>query len=183
MANKKKNKYQVKHKNNYAAREYLDVRSGNYDGGVSSNAFAVQGHPTGSQNSEMNEISMQLSRDVGAIPDYAVAAPSHYDAYDDYQGEGLGDLGGPELYGNKPSLLKKSPLNKTSGSIEESGFGLWSAVGLGVSALLAGVAAYALYKETATQIAKAQPKRRSQANARGRQIAQQRGLQAEYAEI
>ena len=160
MANKRKNKYQTKHKNNYAAREYVDVRSGAYNGGVSSSAFAVQGHPTGSQNSEMNAMSIQLSRDVGAIPDYTVASPSHYDAYDDYQGEGLGDLGGPEFYGNKPSLLKKSPLNKTSGTIQESSIGIWSAVGLGVSALLAGVAAYALYKETSSMITESAKGRR-----------------------
>lgn len=157
MANKRKNKYQVKHKNNYAAREYLDVRSGSYDGGVSSDAFAVNGHPTGSQNSEMNAMSIQLSRDVGAIPDYTVAAQSHYDAYDDYQGEGLGDLGGPEFYGKKPSLLKKSPLNKTSSTVAglsaPTSIGLWGAIGLGASALLAGVAAYALYKETAATVA------------------------------
>ena len=153
MANKKKtNKYQVKHKNNYAAREYVDVRSGAYDGGVSSDAFVVSGHASGSQNSEMDAISRQLSRDVGNIPDYTIAAPSHYDAYDDYQGEGLGDLGGPELDGNKPSLLGKSPLNKLSGDIEP-GMGMWSAIGLGGAALLAGVAAFALYRETSTMLA------------------------------
>jgi hypothetical protein len=150
MANKKKNKYQTKHKTNYRGRELVDVRAGDYDGGMSSSAVMVQGHPTGSQNSEMEEIAMQLSRDVGAVPDYTISAPQHYDAYNDYQGEGLGDLGGPELYGNRPSLLQKSPLNKDKAAGMH--LGLWSTIGLGASAVLAGVAAYALYRETTSRL-------------------------------
>lgn len=153
MANKKRtNKYSVKHKQNFAAREYLDVRNGDVDGGVSSSAFVVSGHPSGSQNSEMSRIAAQLTRDVGGIPEYDVEAPNHYDAYSDYQGEGLGDLGGPVLYGNKPSLLKNSPLSKQKPGFE---LGLWSAIGLGASALLAGVATYVLYKETASKLSQA----------------------------
>ena len=144
--NKKKNKYPVK---NSRPRHDgpIKVKLGAYDGSTSSDDFVVSGHSSGSQNSEMDEISRQMSRDLGQVPDYPIEfsrkAKKFDDEYDGYEGEGLGDLGGPEFYGKKPTLLKKSPVHFVNEARRLSiGTSLAALAG---SAVLAGIA-YAIYR-------------------------------------
>ena len=112
MAHKKTNKYPAK---NHRVRRAgpIIVKAGAYNGSTSSSNFIVSGHSTGSPNSEMEAISQQLSKDVGNIPEIPLQYKSNRveTGYDDYEGEGLGDLGGPEFYGKKPTLLRKSPIH------------------------------------------------------------------------
>ncbi len=144
MAHKKINKYPAK---NQRLRKTgpIVVRSGAYNGATSSNDFVVSGHSTGSPNSEMEAISQQLSRDVGNGPEYPLESTNDLTAtgYEEYEGEGLGDLGGPEFYGNKPSLLKKSPIHFVN-EARRLTMGT-AAVAIAGSAVLAGLA-YALIR-------------------------------------
>ena len=149
MARTKKNKYPVKTKR-IRHEGPINVKLGVYDG-ASSDDFVVSGHSMGSQSSEMDELSQQLSRDVGNIPEYPVEfsgrsnsdADGEFGEYNGYEGEGLGDLGGPEFYGNKPSLLKKSPIhfaNETRRLSISTSIAAFAG-----SAVLAGIA-YAIYR-------------------------------------
>ncbi len=147
--NKKKNKYPVK--NTRARHEGpIKVKLGAYDGSASSDDFVVSGRSSGSQNSEMDEISRQMSRDLGRVPEYPIEVTRRSkksdrsdSEYDGYEGEGLGDLGGPEFYGKKPSLLKKSPIHFVNQARRLS-IGT-SIAALAGSAVLAGIA-YAIYR-------------------------------------
>lgn len=144
--NKKKNKYPVK--NTRPRHEGpIKVKLGAYDGSAGSDDFVVSGHSSGSQNSEMDEISRQMSRDLGRVPEYPLEvtrrAKKSDGEYHGYEGEGLGDLGGPEFYGKKPSLLKKSPIHFVNEARRLSiGTSLAALAG---SAVLAGIA-YAIYR-------------------------------------
>ncbi len=143
--NKKKNKYPAKHLRQSKTGPIV-IKSGSYDGATRSTDFVVSGHSTGSPNSEMEALSQQVSRDAGAVP----AVPREYmssrhdlNAYDGYEGEGFGDLGGPEFYGDRPTLLKKSPIHFAN----EHRLTLSTATAaLAGSAVLAGIA-YALFRK------------------------------------
>lgn len=153
MANKKKQKYPSKIQR--PRREGpIKVKLGRYDG--SSDDFVVSGHSTGS-HSEMEEIAAQLSKDLNQVPEYTAPMSRTKDdgEYHGYEGEGLGDLGGPEFYGNKPSLLKKSPIHFANEARKLS-IGT-SIAALAGSAVLAGLA-YAIYKNVKSSDESAQTK-------------------------
>jgi hypothetical protein len=138
VSNKKRNKYPASAKTRTEARRVV-IKAGEYNGGSASSEFMVTGHSTGSPYSEMEELSEQLTRDVGGLPYHPVefAKDQSSTGYDGYEGEGLGDLGGPEFYGNKPYLLKKSPLHRAGTS---RGLAIGAAVGLAATAVLGGLA-------------------------------------------
>lgn len=146
MANKKRQKYPVR---NLKPRAYahetgaFNVKSGTYDGTTSSDDFVVTGHSMGAANTEMEALSQQLSYDVGKIPDYPIEFTSHQGETDEYEGEGLGDLGGPEFYGNKPTLLQKRPIHFVN-EARRLTLGT-AAAALAGSAVLAGLA-FALFR-------------------------------------
>ncbi len=48
------------------------IKAGGYNGSGSSRDFMVSGHSTGSQNSEMEALSHQVSIDAGKVPDYPI---------------------------------------------------------------------------------------------------------------
>ena len=124
------------------------IKAGVYDGSSPSTDFVVSGHSTGSANSEMEALSHQVSIDAGRVPDYPVdnefVMQRSVDAYDEEVPEDDGDmadLGGPDLYGPKPSLLQDSPLSPKS---KIPSIGLWGSIGLAAAAL-AGVAAFSYF--------------------------------------
>lgn len=140
VANKKRKKDSAQSKILSDARRYV-IKKGEYNGADDSSAFMVSGHSTGSPYSEMEELSNQVTRDAGGLPYKQVEFGSDQGetGYDLDQGEGLGDLGGPEMYGPKPSLLRKSPIARERTS---RGLAIGAAVGLGVAAVLGGLAYY-----------------------------------------
>jgi hypothetical protein len=131
------------------ARRYV-IKSGDYNGGNSSSDFMVSGHSTGSPYSEMEELSEQVTRAAGGLPYKQIefADDGSETGYDEYQGNGLGDLGGPEMYGNKPSLLKKSPIHKAGTS---RGLAISAAIGLAATAVLGGLA-YFFHQSSQTAV-------------------------------
>lgn len=163
MANKKRNnKYPSQSKMMSDARRYV-IKSGDYNGGSASSDFMVSGHSTGSPYSEMEELSEQVTRDAGGLAYKRVEFGDQQGetGYDGYQGEGLGDLGGPEMYGNKPSLLKKSPIHHAGTS---RGLAISAAVGLAATAVLSGLAYFFYQSSQGTATLKRSRKARVTAN-------------------
>ena len=137
MANKKKQKYPSKSKVLADARRYV-IKTGEYNGASDSSDFYVSGHSTGATNTEMDELSRQVTRDAGGY-DYQepeFANDQGETGYEMYQGEGIGDVGGPELYGNAYAPKKTST---------SRGLAIGAAVGLAATALLGGLA-YMFYQ-------------------------------------
>jgi hypothetical protein len=137
VASRKRNKYPTQKKILSDARRYV-IRNGDYNGATPSSDFMVSGHSTGSPYSEMEELSRQVTRDAGG---YRYRAPEFANdqgetGYQMYQGEGLGDLGGPELYGDR--YVPRVP--RTS-----RGLMIGAAVGVAATALLGGLA-YLVYR-------------------------------------
>ncbi len=137
MASRKRQKYPAQKKTLTDARRFV-IRNGDYNGSSSSSDFMVSGHSTGSPFSEMEELSQQVTRDAGGVGyQEPIYADDRSDTgYEMYQGEGLGDLGGPELYGDR--YAPKAP--RTS-----RGLMIGAAVGLAATALLGGLA-YLVYQ-------------------------------------
>jgi hypothetical protein len=107
------------------------IKSGVYDGSGSSRDFVVSGHSTGSQNSEMEALSHQVSIDAGRVPDY-----NSNDSIPDLKDHGFGataDLDGPELYGPKPAFTGSGNLNE--GGIPLKKIAVWSSIGAAGAAL------------------------------------------------
>jgi hypothetical protein len=163
VANKKRRKTSALTKKALAdARRYV-IKAGEYNGGTSSSDFMVTGHSSGSPYSEMEELSKQVTRDAGGLPYKPIEYGSDLGetGYELEQGQGLGDLGGPELYGDRPSLLMKNP-PRGSGPSRELVIG--AAVGLAATALLGGLAYY-VYRSAPTfgrsQSTRPQQRRRS----------------------
>lgn len=159
MANKKRRQRDSDHSKLLADAKRYTVRYGDYNGASSSDDFMVSGHSTGSPYSEMEELSNQVTRDAGGLPyrEVEFANDQGETGYDEYQGEGLGDLGGPEFYGNKPSLLKTSPIHHAGAS---RGLAIAAGIGLAATAVLGGLSY--LYYKTSKKSA-----RRSTTQARG----------------
>lgn len=133
MANKKRNKYPQQSKVLSDARRYV-IKNGEYNGGSSSSDFMVTGHSTGSPYSEMEELSEQVTR---AARGFGYQEPVYADdqgetGYALEQGQGLGDLGGPVLYGDR-----YNPPKPRSRSLM-----LAATFGLAATAILGGLAYY-----------------------------------------
>jgi len=147
VANKKRNKYPNQSKVLADARRYV-IKKGEYNGAEDSSEFLVSGHSSGSPYSEMEELSKQVTRDAGGY-DYRepeFANDQGETGYEMYQGQGVGDLGGPELYGDH-----FTPRTSTS-----RGLAIGAAVGLAATALLGGLAYLVYQKEK-------QPRRKAHA--------------------
>lgn len=143
---KKNSKNNSKNNSKDPAAHAKVIKAGVYDGSESSSDFVVSGHSTGSSNTEMEALSHQVSRDVGAVPAYPTdnyyrSEESTTDLLDrppelNRGDKDFSDLGGPLLYGPKPSLLRDSPLNSNAQSWFSKRTGVLSALGLAAAAAI-----------------------------------------------
>ncbi len=147
---KSKKKNSQERRDPVAENQSKVIKAGIYDGSQSSKDFVVSGHSTGSQHSEMEALSHQVSIDAGAVPAYETDDNYLVHKTSTDFGEALpedrrdtADLGGPDLYGPHPDLIEDHPikLNRPAGRR----WGLWGSLGL-VGAGALGLAAYGLYK-------------------------------------